>query len=157
MGKFIDEDAINARLAPLHEKYGPDPFGPEVWAEKMKIEREYGMMLFKRKLAAKRQGYLVFKLNRPVEAGEGFTVTAKTKLLFRGRLKLEGDLEVLLDTIEPGQEKSLSFFTYKDVEVFEFKLHGDCVPVRDPEVDPGPGPFDATDYETDAEHSGRPK
>lgn len=103
--------------------------------------------MFKQKLAAKRPGYLVFKLDRAVMAGKSFTVAAKTTMLFRGRLELASGLIMMLDTIEPGQEQRFSFYSDKDEESFEFKLYGDTVPVRDPNVDPGPGPFDATDYE----------
>lgn len=76
---FIDQEGIEKRLAPLKEQFGEN--SDELWAEKLKIEREYGMMLFKRPIEVC-AGVLHVVDDRRHEAGEKFTVVAKSKCPF---------------------------------------------------------------------------
>lgn len=78
---MIPTKEIEARLAPFIEKYGEG--SDELWTEKLKVESEFGMMLFKRPICIC-PAELHFIDDRRHEAAEQFTITAKSRCPFRG-------------------------------------------------------------------------
>lgn len=72
--------AIDKRLAPFVEKYGEG--SDETWEEKLKIEAEFGMMLFKRPIA-KCEAVLRVADDRSYKKGELFKLTTRVRCPFR--------------------------------------------------------------------------
>lgn len=74
--------AIEKRLAPFVEQYGEG--SDELWAEKLKIEAEFGMMLFKRPIV-RCEAALRVADDRSHKKGELFKLTVRTRCLFRAQ------------------------------------------------------------------------
>jgi hypothetical protein len=79
---FIDQKGIEARLAPLKEQFGEN--SDELWAEKLKVEAEYGMMLFKRPIVRCEAALRVVD-DRSHKKGELFKLTARVRCAFRAQ------------------------------------------------------------------------